>query len=51
MHLVGRPILAAACFRAGFFCDQQKPPEMRLQPKLAALQGEAGANCFADTGY
>jgi hypothetical protein len=36
---VGRPILAAACLRAGFLDDPQKPPEMRLQPKLAALQG------------
>jgi len=32
MHLVGRPFLAAACLRAGFFDDSQEPPEMRLQP-------------------
>jgi hypothetical protein len=36
--LVGRPILAAAWFRAGLFDNPQEPPEMRLQPKLAALQ-------------
>src|ERR1035438_774665 len=31
-HLVGRPILAAAYLRAGFFDNQQEPPAMRLQP-------------------
>jgi hypothetical protein len=38
--------LAAACLRAGLFDNQREPPEMRLQPKLAALQ-----DCFAGTGH
>jgi hypothetical protein len=36
MRFVGRPILAAACFRAGFFDNPQAPLERRLQPPYNA---------------
>jgi len=47
---VGRPILAAACLLAGFLANSQEPPEMRLQPTLAAYK-TTGANSFAATGH
>jgi hypothetical protein len=50
-RFVGRPILAAACLRAGFFDGQQEPRETRLQPRLAALQDAASGNFFVDTGH
>ena len=42
----GAANLAAACF----FDDEQEPPETRLQPRLAALQGDASGTRLVDTG-